>query len=121
MGLPVALRTKKRPDGQRLQLNFPSDSWEHVLASLEEGIAIIDQQDRIAYLNQAAEQLTGLSSAQTWGRPYIEIFSANPWIIEIIERTGSRYSRMAGEGELQGRLQRSSSVRLTCSDRKSVV
>jgi two-component system nitrogen regulation sensor histidine kinase GlnL len=99
-----------------VKTDFPSDSWEHILASLEEGITIIDQEGRIAYLNQTAEQLTCFSSAQTRGRPYTEIFAANPWIIEIIQRTvSSGYSRMAGEGELQGRLQRSSPVRLTCS------
>lgn len=99
-----------------MQVDFPSDSWEHILASLEEGITIIDQGGHIAYLNQTAEQLTGFSSAQTWGRPYAEVFSLNPWIIEIIQRTlASGYSRMAGEGNLQGRLHRSTPVRLTCS------
>lgn len=107
---------KKRPDPQGVKTEFPLDSWEHILASLEEGVAIIDQQDRIAYSNQTAEQLTGFSSTQTWGRPYTEVFSANPWLMEIIQRTVSaRYGRMAGEGELQGRLQRPTPVRLTCS------
>jgi len=107
---------KKRPDLQGIKPDFPSNSWEHILASLEEGITIIDHQDNLAYLNQTAEQLTGLSLAQTYGRSYIEIFAANPWIVEIIQRTvSSGYSRMAGEGELQGRLQRSIPVRLTCS------
>ena len=112
----MAVRTKKRPNLQDGKSNFPSDSWEHILASLEEGIAIIDQRNRIAYLNQTAEQLTGLSSSQIHGRPYPEIFSANPWIIAIIQRTiTSGYSRMAGEGELQGRFPRPIPVRLTCS------
>lgn len=107
---------KTRSDPPAAKADFPSDSWEHILASLEEGITIIDQEDRIAYLNQTAEQLTCFSSAQTWGRPYLEVFSANPWIIEIIQRTiSSGYSRMAGEGRLQGRLHRSIPVRLTCS------
>lgn len=112
----MAIRVKKRPDLQGVKTEFPLDSWEHILASLEEGIAIIDQQDRIAYSNQTAEQLTGFSSTQTWGRPYTEVFSANPWLMEIIQRTVSaRYGWMAGEGELQGRLQRPTPVRLTCS------
>ncbi|MGE0681365.1 MAG: nitrogen regulation protein NR(II), partial [Candidatus Binatia bacterium] len=107
---------KTRSDSPEVKTDFPSDSWEHILASLEESITIIDHEGCIAYLNQTAEQLTCFSSAQTWGRPYTEAFSTNPWIIEIIQRTlSSGYSRMAGEGKLQGRLHRSTPVRLTCS------
>lgn len=112
----MAIRTKKRLDLQERKNNFPSNSWDHILASLEEGITIIDQRNHVAYLNPTAEQLTGLSSSQIQGCPYIEIFASSPWIIEIIQRTvASGYGRMAGEGELQGRSQRAIPVRLTCS------
>jgi two-component system, NtrC family, nitrogen regulation sensor histidine kinase GlnL len=111
----VAVRAKKRADLSVTLTSFPSDSWDHVLASLEEGIIVIGQDQRIAYFNPTAEQLTGVSHAQAWNHPYATILAANPWIIEIIERTFANYNRMAGEGALQGRLHRSTPVRLTCS------
>lgn len=111
----MTVRTKKRAAPSVILPSFPSDSWDHILASLEEGIIIIDQDQRVAYFNQTAEQLTGVSHAQAHNQPSITILAANPWIIEIIERTFANYNRMAGEGELQGRLHRSTPVRLTCS------
>jgi two-component system nitrogen regulation sensor histidine kinase GlnL len=112
----VAVQTKKRTNFASLPTGFPSDSWDHILASLEEGIIVIDQKDGIAYVNQTAEHLTGVSHPQIWGRSYAELFSSNPWVIEIIQRTmASGSSRTAGEGELQGRAHRSTPVRLTCS------
>lgn len=111
----MTVRTKKRAASSVVLPSFPSDSWDHILASLEEGIIIIDQDQRVAYFNQTAEQLTGVSHAQAHNQPSITILAANPWIIEIIERTFANYNRMAGEGELQGRLPRSTPVRLTCS------
>lgn len=112
----MAIRTKKRTDPPLANLSFPSDSWDHVLANLEEGIIVIDQGNHVAYVNQTAEQLTGLSQSQVWGRPYTDLFSSNAWATEIIQRTvSSGYSRTAGEGELWGRAPRSTSVRITCS------
>lgn len=112
----MVARAKKRADASVPTDLFPSDSWEHILASLEEGVIVIDQEYRIAYFNPAVEQLTGVSHAQAWGRPYAAILSVNPWITEIIERTSTTgYSRTAGEGDLDGRGHRSTPVRLTCS------
>lgn len=95
---------------------FPSDYWEHILGSLEEGILVIDQDQRITFVNPAVEQLTGLPHTQVWYRPYPEVFAANPWVVEIVQRTlVSGHSPTAGEGELQNRFLRSIPVRLTCS------
>lgn len=111
----MAVRAKKRTEVSVSTANFPSDSWDNILASLEEGIIVIGQDHRIAYFNQTAEQLTGVSHAQAQNHLATAILFANPWIIEIIERTAANYNRTAGEGELQGRLLRSTPVRLTCS------
>ncbi len=109
-------RRKKQTAPPALSARFPADSWDHILASLEEGLVVIDQQGRVAYLNQTAEQLTGLSHTQTCGCPYGELFELNPWAIEILQRTlASGYSRTAGEGRLRSRTQHTTSVRLTCS------
>jgi two-component system nitrogen regulation sensor histidine kinase GlnL len=96
--------------------HFPSDYWEHILSSLEEGVFVLDQAHRLAFVNPAAEQLTGLSSTQVHLRPYTEVFASNPWIVAIIKRMiASGQSPTAGEGELQNRFQRTTSVRITCS------
>jgi len=68
---------------------------------LEEGLVVIDQHERIAYMNQTAEQLTGLSHTQVYRKLYTDLFHANPWATEILRRTvASGYSRTSGEGEL---------------------
>lgn len=107
----------KRPIGKPItSTDFPSDYWEHILASLEEGLIIIDQAERIVFFNPTAEYLTGLSHGQVRHQPYPQAFGANSWVLEIIQRTlVSGDSRTAGEGDLQSRSRRSTPVRLTCS------
>jgi len=116
MGPRMALRAKKSLAVLPAPANFPWDSWEHILASVEEGIIIIDREERIAFFNSAAEHLTGLSHAQVYLRPSSEVFAANPWASEIVQHTlVSGQSRTAGEGDLRSRSTRTTSVRLTCS------
>jgi two-component system, NtrC family, nitrogen regulation sensor histidine kinase GlnL len=115
MGPEMALRVKKLTVPPTFP-NFPLDSWEHILASIEEGFIIIDQEERIAFFNPTAEHLTGLSHTQVWQHPYTEVFAANPWVTEIVQRTlvfGN--SRTAAEGDIQSRARRTTPVRLTCS------
>src|SRR5262245_8484330 len=115
MGPEMALRAKRLPVVPALA-EFPADSWEHILASVEEGIIIIDQEERIAFFNPAAEHLTGFSLSQVWHLLYAEVFAANPWVTEIVRRTlVSGHSRTAGEGDIQSRTRRTKPVRLTCS------
>ena len=115
MGPEMALRVKKLPVLPTLP-DFPLDSWEHILASIEEGLIIIDQEERVVFFNPTAEHLTGLSHTQVWHHPYTEVFAANPWVAEIVQRTlvfGN--SRTAAEGEIRSRARRTTAVRLTCS------
>jgi len=112
----VAVRTKHTPDVAPLPAQFPSDYWEHILGSLEEGVFILDQEHRLTFVNTAAEQLTGLSATHVRHRPYTEVFASNPWIVTIIKRMlVSGHSPTAGEGNLQNRSLRATPVRLTCS------
>ncbi len=95
---------------------FPANAWEHVLASLEEGIVVIDQDRRIAFLNPTAATLIGQSPAQVGHQPYSQVFAANAWIVDIIERTlHSAYSPTASEGIITSRRQRLTPARATCS------
>jgi two-component system nitrogen regulation sensor histidine kinase GlnL len=97
-------------------IDFPADSWDYTLASLEEGIIAIDKEKRLTFFNPAAEQLTGLPRAQVLHRPYAEAFAATPWVSEIVHRTlVSGLSSTAGEGTFRTRSQRPTPVRLTCS------
>ena len=108
--------TKKNATSVRPPADFPTNYWEPILSSVEEGILVIDQTHAVRFVNAAAEQLIGLSHAQTLGRSYLEAFALNPWVVEIVQRTevlGSRST--AGEGELQTRFLRPIPVRLTCS------
>jgi len=116
MGRAVAVRTKHTPDIALSYAQFPSDYWEHILSSLEEGVLVLDQEHRLAFVNPAAEQLTGLSATHVRHRPYTEVFANNPWIVTIIKRMlASGQSSTAGEGDLHNRSLRSTPVRLTCS------
>lgn len=110
------MATKKKTTSLRLPADFPTHYWEPILSSIEEGILVTDQTQAVRFVNAAAEQLIGLSHAQTLDRPYMEVFALNPWVVEIVHRTevlGSRST--AGEGELQTRSLRPVPVRLTCS------
>lgn len=95
---------------------FPANAWEHILASLEEGIVVIDQDRRVAFLNPTAATLIGQSPAQAGHLPYSQVFAANAWIVDIIERTlHSAYSPTASEGIITSRRQRLTPARATCS------
>lgn len=112
----MAVRTKKTPASPVAAPDFPSSDWEHILGSLEEGIVIIDQSERITFFNPAAEQITGLARVQVWQCLYTQVFAANPWMVEILSRTFvSGHSRAAAEGMVSDRYRRGTPVRLTCS------
>lgn len=110
------MRTKLPLDPNLGTPQFPGDYWEHILSSLEEGVFILDQEHRLAFVNPAAEQLTGLSSTHVRHRSYTDVFASNSWIIAIIKRTlTAGHSPTAGEGNLHNRFLRATPVRLTCS------
>src|SRR2546427_343943 len=116
MGRGMAPRTKKTAELPTASADFPSDYWEHTLASLEEGIIIIDREERIAFFNPTAQHLTGLPYAQVWHKPYTQAFAVNSWVVKIVQRTlVSGHSRTAGAGELPSRSRRSAPGPTTCS------
>ena len=109
-------RSKKPQSASRTSTQtFPGNAWEHILASLEEGLIVIDQSQQIASINPTAATLMGQSEAHVDQQPYTHVFAANPWIIAIIERTLDTHSHTAAEGILLGGFQQATSVRITCS------
>ncbi len=53
---------------------------EDVLASLGDGLVLLDVAGRVVFVSPRAEDLTGVSAAQATGRPAEQAFAANPWI-----------------------------------------
>jgi PAS domain S-box-containing protein len=112
--MPTRAKKAAEPIGQ--EKSFLEEYWEHILASLEEGVVVIDRQGRVAFFNPTAEHLTGLSQSQVRLRSYAQVFNANPWITRMVKSTLlSTSSRTAGEGELIGKLRHRMPVRLTSS------
>lgn len=113
--MPPRARKIAEPIAQEKK-SFPEEHWEHILASLEEGVVIIDRQGRVTFFNPTAEHLTGLSQSQVLLRSYTQVFNTNPWITRMVKSTLlSASSRTAGEGELIGKLHHRTPVRLTSS------
>ncbi len=96
--------------------NFLQEYAEHILASLEEGTAVINRKGQVVFFNPTAEHLTGLSQSQVRLHPYTEVFQANPWVAHTIRSTLlSTASRTVSEGELWGSSSRPTPVRLITS------
>jgi two-component system nitrogen regulation sensor histidine kinase GlnL len=76
-------------------------TWPNVLASLDEAIVIADTAERITFVNQAAETLTGTSAAQAKGRPLVTVFPRDAWLVAmVVEAVRSGAERVRAEGAL---------------------
>jgi two-component system nitrogen regulation sensor histidine kinase GlnL len=81
--------------------------WADVLASLEDGVIVLDERGRVVEVNPAAEQLTGASAVQAVGSDVTALFSdlpANAWLGELatgVLRDG--VARRRSEGTLVSR------------------
>jgi two-component system nitrogen regulation sensor histidine kinase GlnL len=76
-------------------------TWPNVLASLDEAIVIADTAERITFVNQAAETLTGTSAAQVKGRPLVAVFPRDGWLVAmVVEAVRSGAERVRAEGTL---------------------
>jgi two-component system nitrogen regulation sensor histidine kinase GlnL len=58
-----------------------------VLASLDDAVVVVDRSGRVADLNPAAEQLTGISAPHAVGAEAGMLFRANPWVGEMVRGT----------------------------------
>jgi PAS domain S-box-containing protein len=76
-------------------------NWANVLASLDDAVIIADTTERVTFLNQAAETLTGLSGRQIISQSLDRLFAADAWVVEMARGTltaGNAPRR--GEGRL---------------------
>ncbi len=89
---------------------------EDVLASLGDGLVLIDVEDRVAFVSPRAEDLTGVSAAQCVGRTAERAFAANPWISDTAKalRLGE-VRRTSDAGELASPFGRRVAVQLVAA------
>ena len=79
----------------------PSAPWADVLASLEDGVVVVNGGGRVTDLNPAAEQLLGVSAIQAVGIPIEELFRMSPWLGEAVRGTlQAGVARRRNEGPL---------------------
>ena len=106
----MSARSKARPVPA-----VPSQpDWTDVLASIEDGVVVIDPAGVVADLNPAAEQLIGVSAPQAVGKPVDVLFGgerarrvqrgALHWAGELVRDTLAQgVARRRGEGLLRSR------------------
>ena len=96
----MSARTKARP----APAGPSRPDWTDVLASIEDGVVVIDPVGVVADLNPAAEQLVGVSAPQAVGRPADDLFGALHWAGELVRDTLAQgVARRRGEGLLRSR------------------
>jgi two-component system nitrogen regulation sensor histidine kinase GlnL len=95
---------------------FLSAHFEDVLASLGDGLVVLDRTGTVMFVSPRAEDLTGVSTAQAVGRSADQAFAANPWIGETAKGLRQGDVRRTSEaGELSGPFGRRVSVHLTAA------
>src|SRR5258708_40111805 len=80
--MPTAPGGANAPTAER----FLARHSEDVLASLGDGLVLLDLQGQVAFVSPRAEDLTGVSAAQALGRRAEQAFAVNPWIVEPVHR-----------------------------------
>jgi putative FmdB family regulatory protein len=82
----------------------PRPPWADVLASIEDGVLVLDRTGTLVELNPAAEQLTGVPASQAIGADIAALFRSSPWIGELARGTlAEGAARRRGEGRLSSR------------------
>jgi len=72
-----------------------------VLASLEDGVVVVNGGGRVSDLNPAAEQMLGVSAIQAAGIPVEELFRMSPWLGQAVRGTlEAGVARRRSEGPL---------------------
>jgi two-component system, NtrC family, nitrogen regulation sensor histidine kinase GlnL len=104
-GLPAAPAT-----------GFVQTYVEDVLASLGNGLILLDLEKHVVFLSHTAEDLTGVSMAHAAERPAGEAFASQPWLAETIAALDPRDPhRVNKTGDLRTRFGRRATVRVTAA------
>ncbi|HEU4341354.1 MAG TPA: ATP-binding protein [Candidatus Binatia bacterium] len=91
-------------------------SWEQALASLEDGVVIVDREGKIAFFNESAEVLTDLSASRALHQPFSRLFKREPWLLRLLKKScPPRQESLRGEGEVVDRWGRKVPVGVTVS------
>lgn len=95
---------------------FVHEHVDDVMASLGDGLLLLDAEQRIVFVSPQAEDLTGVSAAHAVGRPATDVFAAHPWVADQVRSLISNGARRASErGEVNAPFGRRCFVRLTMS------
>ncbi|MCC6766013.1 MAG: PAS domain-containing protein [Deltaproteobacteria bacterium] len=89
---------------------------EDVLASLGDGLILLDTAGRVVFMSPGAEDLTAVSAKHAGGKPAIQMFAGHHWLAERITAfLHGEGRRVADSGELAAPFGRRATVRLTAS------
>ena len=95
---------------------FLAAHMQDILASVGDGLVLLDSEGLVVLMSPGAEDLTGMSTAQAAGRTAAEAFAANPWIAATVARSRSGETRRTSEvGELATPYGRRVSAHLTAA------
>jgi len=95
----------------------PSEiSWEQILTSLEDGVIAVDPEGTVVFFNEAAESLTEISAALARRQPLGQLFSRDPWLLELARKTQPPHQEsVRGEGDFITRWGRKTPASITAS------
>ena len=95
---------------------FLTAHLDDVLASLGDGLVVLDRAGTVMFVSPRAEDLTGVSTAQAVGRSADQAFAANAWIGETAKGLPQGDVRRTSEvREIVGSLGRRVSVHVTAA------
>src|SRR5688572_27754798 len=85
----------------RNENSLPQISWKEILSSLEDGVITVDLEGKIAFFNEPAEVLTGISASRALQHSFIRLFKQEPWLLELLKKSGPpRHENVRAEGDI---------------------
>jgi len=94
----------------------PAISWDQILASLEDGVIMLDHEGKISFFNESAEMLTDISASRALRVPFTRLFRQAPWLLVLINKSWPpRQESSRGEGDLVNRGGRRVPINVTVS------
>lgn len=71
------------------QLREPDGYYATVIESVGDGVIVINPDGDITLMNQAAEEMTGLSRSHALKMPFAKVFASEPLLIDMVARTAA--------------------------------